>query len=105
MARRFELAYAEVMYRHLASIEHRYHSLIRSAIEQQLQYEPNVRTPNRKPLVKPARFGEAWELRLGPDNRFRVFYRIEEALRQVRILAIASKIRGKLCIAGREFIA
>jgi hypothetical protein len=54
-------------------------------------------------LVKPSRFGEAWELRLGPDNRFRVFYRIDEDVSRVRVLAITIK-SGKLYIGGKEFV-
>ena len=48
--------------------------------------------------------GEAWELRCGPDNRFRIFYRIEEDPARVRILAIGLKIRAKLYIGGKEFV-
>ena len=33
-------------------------------------------------------FGEAWELRFGPDNRFRVFYRLDEQMNHVCVLAI-----------------
>ena len=104
MLPRYELIYAEETYRHIVAIERQYHSLIRQTSEQQLLYEPNVRTRNRKPLVKPSRFGEAWELRFGPDNRFRVFYRIEENLSRVRVLAIAEKIGSKLYIGGKEFV-
>ncbi len=104
MAPRYELIYAEETYRHIAAIERQYHLLIRQTIEQQLLYEPNVRTRNRKPLVKPSRFGEAWELRFGPDNRFRVFYRLDEQVNHVRVLAIAEKRGEKLYIGGKEFI-
>ena len=48
-------------------------------------------------------FGEAWELRFGPDNRFRVFYRLDEQVSYVRVLAIAEK-REELYIGGKEFI-
>ncbi len=103
MARRYELMYAESALKQLAVIERRHHSLIRRAIEQHQRYEPNVRALNRKPLVKPSRFGEAWELRCGPENRFRIFYRVEEDLARVRILAMGLKIRAKLYIGGEEF--
>jgi len=103
MPPRYELIYAEETFQHIVVIERRYHSLIRQTIEQQLQYEPNVRTRNRKPLVKSSHFGEAWELRLGSDNRFRVFYRIEEDVSCVRVLAIAEKRGSKLYIGGKEF--
>jgi len=104
MPPRYELIYAEETYRHLVAIERQHHSLIRQTIEQQLLYEPNVRTRNRKPLVKPSRFGEVWELRFGPDNRFRVFYRLDEHVNHVRVLAIAEKHSAKLYIGGKEFV-
>lgn len=103
MPPRYELIYAEETFQHIAAIERQYHSLIRRTIKQQLQYDPNVRTRNCKLLVKPSRFGEAWELRFGPDNRFRVFYRIEEDVSRVRVLAITVK-SGKLYIGGKEFV-
>ena len=104
MPPRYGLIYAEETFQHIAAIERQYHSLIRRTIEQQLQNDPNVRTRNREPLVKPSRFGEAWELRFGPDNRFRVFYRIEEDVSRVRVLAITVKSGSKLYIGGKEFV-
>jgi len=104
MPPRYELIYAEETYRLIVAIERQYHSLIRQTIEQQLLYEPNVRTRNRKPLVKPSRFGEAWELRFGPDNRFSVFYRLDEQVDHVCMLAIAEKLGEKLYVGGKEFV-
>jgi hypothetical protein len=46
--------------------------------------------------------GARWELRSGPDNRFRVFYGVDAEQRQVRILAIAVKKRNRLFLAGEE---
>ena len=97
----FELVYDEETIQHLISIERKYHSLIRQTIEQ-LQYEPDVKTRNRKPLSDTSEFGEdTWEICFGPRNRFRVFYRVDRAEREVRILAIGVKIRDQLLI-GRE---
>ena len=104
MPPRYELIYAEETYQHIVAIERQYHSLIQQTIEQQLLYEPNVRTRNRKPLVKPSRFGEAWELRFGPDNRLRVFYRLDEQVNHVRVLAIAEKRGEKLYVGGKEVV-
>src|SRR5437667_8274339 len=81
---------------HLAAIEAKYHSLIRRAIEEQLRFEPEKATRNRKPLQRPIELGARWELRLGPDNRFRVFYRVDADERQVRILAIAVKEKNRI---------
>lgn len=98
----FGLVYDPEIAEHLAAIETKYHSLIRSAIEEQLRFDPQTATRNRKPLERPVELGARWELRLGPDNRFRVFYRVEAEERRVRILAVAVKERDRLFLAGEE---
>ncbi len=98
----FGLIYDPKVAEHLAAIELKYHSLIRATIEEQLRYEPETATRNRKPLERPVALGARWELRLGPDNRFRVFYRVDAEQRQVRILAIAVKDGNRVFIAGEE---
>jgi len=98
---RFDLIYAPQVKTHLQAIERKYHLLIRRMIETQLQFEPNVETRNRKPLKRPMEAGADWELRFGPDNRFRVFYSVEQENRQVFILAIGIKRDNRLII-GRE---
>ena len=100
----YEIIYAEDTFQHIIAIERKVHSFIRKTVEEQLRHEPNVRTHNRKPLVKPSRFGEAWELRCGPDNMFRVSYRTDEDADQVRMLAIAVKRGNKLFIGEKEFV-
>jgi len=57
-------------------------------------------TRNRKALTLPAPFGAHWELRFGPQNRFRAFYRLEGAA--VVVLAVGRKERGRLWIGGEE---
>jgi hypothetical protein len=98
----FALIYDPEITEHLAAIEPKQHSLIRTTIEEQLRFEPQTATRNRKPLERPIALGARWELRLGPDNRFRVFYRVDAEQRQVRILAIAVKDRDRVFIAGQE---
>jgi hypothetical protein len=46
---------------------------------------------------------EAWELRFGPDNRFRVFYRVQGEALRVDVLAIGEKRGNRLFIGGEEF--
>jgi hypothetical protein len=87
----FALIYDPEVEGHLDAIEQKYHSLIRSTIEEQLFFEPETATRTRKQLERPIDPGARWELRLGPQNRFRVFYRVDADMRQVRILAIAVK--------------
>lgn len=99
----FALVYADDVSQHLRAIESKYHSLIQSEVETQLLHEPGVETRNRKPLRRPIAFGADWELRLGPDNRFRVFYQVNAESREVRILAVGVKDRNCLMIGGKEF--
>src|SRR5262245_22679773 len=99
----FTLVYADEVKGHLRPIDTKYHSLIRTEIEGQLLVEPAVETRNRKPLKRPISFGADWELRLGPGNRFRVFYQVNAETREVRVLAIGVKDRNQLFIGGEEF--
>ena len=99
----YALVYADEVNDHLDSIETKYHSLIRKHVEDQLLYDPQVETRNRKPLKRPISFGAQWELRFGPGNRFRVFYIVDLPGRQVRVLAIGVKDRNRLFIGGEEF--
>ena len=98
----FALAFDYQIPQQLGVIERKYHSLIRQTIEDQLRYQPDVETRNRKPLQRPLDFGSGWEIRFGPDNRFRVFYRVDTQAQTVRILAIGVKIGNRLFIGGEE---
>ena len=88
---------------HLRAIDPKYRGLIRMTIEEQLRFEPDKERRNRKPLQRPVAFEATWELRLGPENRFRVFYAVSHERQEVQILAIATKERNRLLI-GREEI-
>jgi mRNA-degrading endonuclease RelE of RelBE toxin-antitoxin system len=98
----FRLVYDPEIAGHLEAVERKYHSLIRDAIDEQLRFDPETMTRNRKPLERPIILGARWELRSGPSNRFRVFYRVDADEHQVRILAIGTKERNKLFIGGKE---
>jgi mRNA-degrading endonuclease RelE of RelBE toxin-antitoxin system len=99
---RFALVYASGVTNHLKSIDPKYDSLIRAKIEEQLLYEPHVETKNRKPLRQPAPFAATWEIRFGPDNRFRVLYDIDEEHPTVQIVAIGEKKGNRLIVAGED---
>ena len=75
----------------------------------QLLYDPAVERRNRQPLERPVDFGAEWELRLGPENRFRVVCEIDTGQRQVRVLAIGSRkaiaFRLEGCKSRREIAA
>ena len=104
MARKqpFTLRYDQETKGQLRAIEAKYHSLIRTVIEKQLLFEPESETRNRKPLQQPAPFEATWELRFGPDNRFRVLYGIDHERREVQIQAIGVKKGNRLFVAGEE---
>jgi mRNA-degrading endonuclease RelE of RelBE toxin-antitoxin system len=98
----FGLIYDPDVERHLRSIEKKYLSLIREAIHEQLQFEPENETRNRKPLEPPAAFGATWAIRFGPDNQFRVLYAVNLERHEVVILAVGVKDRNRLIVAGEE---
>ena len=98
----FSLVFAPEVEAHLVEIDAKYHSLIRAKIEEQLMFQPGEETRNRKPLSRPVLPGADWKIRFGPDNRFRVFYRIEQDERRVRIAAVGVKVGNRLFIGGLE---
>ncbi|HEY3230170.1 MAG TPA: hypothetical protein VGJ87_13190 [Roseiflexaceae bacterium] len=87
----------------MAAIDRKYHALIQRTIEKQLSHQPDVEVRNRKPLQHPSSLGADWELRLGPNNRFRVLYRIADPVREIYVLAVGVKDGNRLLIGGEEF--
>ena len=100
----FEILYAPLVRQHLGAIEQKYYSVIREAIEEHLSYEPDRNTRNRKPLKRPIQNGTQWELRCGPNNRFRIFYKAVRERREVVILAIGEKQGSRLMLGGEEVV-
>jgi hypothetical protein len=74
--------------------------LIRTTLEEQLQYEPEVENRNRKRLKKAMAFKAEWELRFGPKNRFRAFYAVKG--NEVILLTFGEKEGSRLFIGGEE---
>lgn len=105
MAKRlkYTLSFAPEVIRHLDVIESKYHGLLQRTIQEQLTHAPTEETRHRKPLEQPAPFAASWELRCGPDNRFRVFYDVDSELREVQVLAVGVKDRNRLLIGGEEY--
>jgi mRNA-degrading endonuclease RelE of RelBE toxin-antitoxin system len=99
---KFEIIFTRPVFQHLAAIERKYYSLIRSTIEEQLSYEPEVETRNRKPLLEPSELGATWELRFGSSNRFRVFYETNLDTYEVYILGIGVKVGNQLFIGTEQ---
>jgi hypothetical protein len=104
MARKqpYDISYDRATKKHMRAIEPKHHALIRATIEEHLQFEPGRETRNRKPLRQPAPFEATWEIRFGPDNRFRVLYGIDEEGRHVQIQAIGVKEGNRLLVGGEE---
>lgn len=100
---KFTLSFAPEAIKHLDQIASRHHGLIRRTINVQLTQTPTEETRNRKPLDQPAPVGASWELRCGPDNRFRVFYEVDEEVHEVHVLAIGVKERNRLLIGGEDY--
>ncbi len=96
------LVYAPQVNQHLEAIEAKHDPLIRTEIENQLTFEPAVETRNRKPLKRPVNFEGEWELRFGPENRFRLFYALDMEHHEVDILAIGIKKGNRLFIGVEE---
>ena len=99
----FTLRFAPEAIEHMDLIDARHHGLLRRAMKEQLTHAPKAETRNRKPLEQPAPFEATWELRCGPDNRFRIFYEVDAESHTVQILAIGIKDRSRLWIGRQEF--
>jgi hypothetical protein len=104
MARKqpYDISFDQATKKHLHAIDAKYDSLIRSAIEGQLRYEPDKETRRRKPLRQPAPFEATWEIRFGPNNSFRVLNGFDEERHEVQIQAIGVMDDSRLMVAGRE---
>ena len=106
MARRgpFSVIYAPLVRDHLRGIRGRDLAIIKTAIEASLFDQPTSQTTNRRPLTPTTEIEAQWELRCGPNNRFRVFYSVDEQSRQVHVAAIGVK-RGNRLKIGREEVS
>ena len=100
----FTITFALETAEHLVAINKKNHSTILDKIDEQLLHEPNIQTRNRKPLNQPSIFGNAWELRFGQNNRFRVFYKVYVDESKVEVIAIGIKEGNKLMIGSEEVI-
>jgi mRNA-degrading endonuclease RelE of RelBE toxin-antitoxin system len=91
----FEIRFAEGVEEDLKSIRIYYRNQILDAIEEQLAYEPDTRTRNRKlleNLIPPWRtVASIWELRIG---EYRVFYDLSPTESVVYVRAVRRKPRG-----------
>jgi hypothetical protein len=98
----FKIVFPPRVLDHFDAIDLKYHSLIRQRIDEQLRFEPTRETRNRKPLLRKNEIGAEWEIRFGPDNRFRVLYNVDEVAGEVFILAIGAKHGNRLFVGDEE---
>lgn len=99
----FEIIFDDAVMTHFAAIERKDHASILDAIEQQLSHEATTRTRNRKPLRIQNTLNATWELRCGLNNRYRVFYDVDDYDRFVVVLAVGRKLGNRLMIGDEEF--
>ena len=83
-------------------MERKYYGLIKREIELQLADAPDQESTNRKRLGPTIEVEAEWELRCGPNNCFRVFYRIHTSVQAVVVVAIGVKRGSRLRIGGEE---
>lgn len=98
----YHIEYSPEAEAHLRALTARQRSIVLDTVEEQLAYQPNVETRNRK-LMRPNPLAP-WELRIG---ELRVYYDVQEATEDeealVTILAVGRKERHRVRI-GRELI-
>ena len=99
----YRIDFAASIREHLGAIDGRHHRDIFDTIDEQLRYQPSVKTRNRKPMERPTSWGIGmWELRFGPNNELRVYYKFDEKEHIVSIEAIGIKVRSRLIVGGQE---
>jgi len=100
----FVIIFDKQVERQILAIDRQDRSMILDAIEQQLSFDANIHTRNRKPMRIPNSLGATWELRCGINNRYRVFYDIDPEEQVAIVLAIGRKLGNRLFIGNEEFI-
>jgi mRNA-degrading endonuclease RelE of RelBE toxin-antitoxin system len=99
----YSIVFHSKVKQHLRFIDKKFHSEIQREIEEQLSFEPDLKTRNRKPLNKVSILDSEWELRCGPNNQFRIFYKVYPKEHVVNIVAIGEKHGNRLLIGGVEY--
>jgi len=94
----FQVRFEDEAIEHLGELAAREQSIILDKIEKQLPDQPNVPTRHRKEL-RPNPLAK-WQLSV---DDFRVIYDVDEARKEVLILAIGKKIGNRLFIGGKEY--
>ncbi len=97
----YTIRYSAAAERHLNNLTARVRANVRAAIKQRLAYQPLETSANRKSLKPDPDYPFVyWELRLGD---IRVFYRVEDEMLIVVVIAVGSKDRERVYI-DREVV-
>jgi mRNA-degrading endonuclease RelE of RelBE toxin-antitoxin system len=94
----YRIEYAPEAENHLRALTAWQRATVLDTVDKQLQYQPEVKTKNRKPL-RPNLLAP-WELRI---DSLRVYYSVDESNLLVYIHAIGIKKRNQVWI-GKEVI-
>ncbi len=94
----YRIEYAPEAENHLRALTARQRAMVLDTVDKQLQYQPEVKTKNRKPL-RPNLLAP-WELRI---ETLRVYYSVDELNLLVYIHAVGIKKRNQVWI-GKEVI-
>jgi len=99
VAKPFVIEYSPETIEHLHVLKAAQRSLLLDAVDEQLRYQPNVETKNRK-RMRPNLLAP-WELRIGD---LRAYYDVEtEPERRVLVRAVGLKVGNRVWIGGEEF--
>ena len=99
MAKQFLIEYSPETIEHLRALKATQRALVLDQIDEQLRYQPNVETKNRK-RMRPNLLAP-WELRMGD---LRAYYDVEtEPEPRVLVRAIGLKVGSRVWIGGEEF--
>src|SRR5205823_1527947 len=94
----YEIIFAPPTEKHLAILTAAQRKTVFDAVAKQLKYEPTGRTKNRKPM-EPNPLA-SWELRIGI---LRVYYDVHREPPLVSIVAVGTKERNEVRIAGKVY--
>jgi len=70
-----------------------------NAMAARLPYQPKIAQGSVKVLRQPNALAVSYELRVQP---WRVFYNVDDNVREVRVEAVGYKVREKLLVEGKE---
>jgi hypothetical protein len=70
-----------------------------NAMAARLPYQPTIAQGSVKVLRQPNALAVSYELRVQP---WRVFYNVDDNVREVRVEAVGYKVREKLLVEGKE---